>query len=195
MPATVELSQALLERWHPVERRSGEAKFSMLPFHIFWQIENGYCQWTGVYTNNILIFGLTVCFWVKERCSGTQTLRKGFRAGYLLIYSICLLAWFRCRFCCGNGWPQWHVNKETLLRQRGSESSSMTACPQSWAGPACARGDAATVGSRGHFLQVAVLCGGSDRPHYLSTQSNPHVKQHFQSVPRMWPVPENYPEG
>lgn len=32
------------------------------------------------------------------------------------------------------------------------------------------------MGSVGLFLQVVVLCGGSDRPHYLSTQPNPHSR-------------------
>lgn len=188
MPATVEILQALPELRHPAECGSGEAKFSMLPFHIFWQIGNVCCQWARVCTNNILIFGLRVCFWRKERCSERQALRKGFGAGLFTYLFYLFMAWFRCWFCCGNAWPQWQVNKKTLERQPRSESFSVTAFPQSWARPACARGDAAQWAVWAFFCRWS--CYVEDlTDHIICQHSLIHIPGCSQKAACPWGLP------
>lgn len=61
----VELSWAFLEVWQPIGFSSGEAKFNMLPLHIFGRFEITPCQWIRVCTNCILVFAPQVGFWRK----------------------------------------------------------------------------------------------------------------------------------
>lgn len=97
MPVRVELLQARTEVWHPLNpilEKLNSTHF-LFAFFFFFQFENPYCQWTGMCTNNSLIFALPHCFWREASGSGRGARAEDLETDCLLIYRICLLAWWR----------------------------------------------------------------------------------------------------
>ena len=117
MPTKVELLQALLEVQCPVEFSCGEAKFSMLPFHIFGRRKIHIANEPGCVQ-------ITSLSWALDFASGEKKVVLGERPWegipkgiisliVLLVYLLRQNNWLCCPENC---WAWWHVNKEMACK-------------------------------------------------------------------------------
>ena len=197
MPTKVELLQALLEVQCPVEFSCGEAKFSMLPFHIFGRRKIHTANEPGCVQ-------ITSLSWALDFASGEKKVVLGERPWegiprgiisliVLLVYLLRQNNWLCCPENC---WAWWHVNKEIACKITCESFFFCCAFAQKWNGFEYIRKQ--DIATQGVLFSKWLFCETTDRPHYQHSliHTSNHVSNCFQNVasPCWLPERSEFPE-